>query len=237
MLLLGHRLRNQRDGHRNRSGDGRRHGAGNAPASGPCRARPRVVAPRRRSAVSTASGGRSTYSTTRSRTLRSRCSAFTATHRGRTSGADLLATAPPGVRVIAVDHLDMGFSERTGTAAATRAANRRSVRRSPTRSSLTGPVVTVAHDWGGPISLGWAQRHRRPARRHRARQHGGPSATGARRPDGHPDGPGRWDARQVTVRTSAFVRGALRCRGPTAADRARRVSGAVRYGGPESGHR
>ena len=24
---------------------------------------------------------------------------------------------------------------------------------------LTGPVVTVAHDWGGPVSLGWALRH------------------------------------------------------------------------------
>ena len=24
---------------------------------------------------------------------------------------------------------------------------------------LTGPVVTVAHDWGGPISLGWAEAH------------------------------------------------------------------------------
>ncbi len=25
---------------------------------------------------------------------------------------------------------------------------------------LQGPVVTVAHDWGGPISLGWAEQHR-----------------------------------------------------------------------------
>ena len=23
-----------------------------------------------------------------------------------------------------------------------------------------GPVVTVGHDWGGPVSLGWALRHR-----------------------------------------------------------------------------
>ena len=29
----------------------------------------------------------------------------------------------------------------------------------------TGPVVTVAHDWGGPISLGWALAHRDQARR------------------------------------------------------------------------
>ena len=25
---------------------------------------------------------------------------------------------------------------------------------------IDGPVVTVAHDWGGPISLGWAEAHR-----------------------------------------------------------------------------
>ncbi len=72
---------------------------------------------------------------------------------------DLIARAPSGVRVIAVDHLDMGFSERTGT-------TRRLEQRIDDLSALTGelhltgPVVTVAHDWGGPISLGWAQRHR-----------------------------------------------------------------------------
>ncbi len=71
----------------------------------------------------------------------------------------LLAQAPDGVRVIAVDQLEMGFSERTGQ-----------LRRLATRIDDLGrltdvlgldrPVVTVAHDWGGPISLGWAQRHR-----------------------------------------------------------------------------
>ena len=71
---------------------------------------------------------------------------------------DLIAAAPPGVRVVAVDHLDMGFSERTGT-------TRRLAQRIDDLSALTaalgidGPVVTVAHDWGGPISLGWAERH------------------------------------------------------------------------------
>ena len=24
---------------------------------------------------------------------------------------------------------------------------------------ITGPVVVVAHDWGGPIALGWALAH------------------------------------------------------------------------------
>jgi len=71
---------------------------------------------------------------------------------------DLLAAAPQGVRVVAVDHLDMGFSERTGS-------TRRLAQRIDDLSALTealgidGPVVTVAHDWGGPISLGWAERH------------------------------------------------------------------------------
>ncbi len=62
------------------------------------------------------------------------------------------------VRVIAVDQLSMGFSERT--------ANKRTLN---TRVNdlcqltdtlgVSGSVVTVAHDWGGPISLGWALRH------------------------------------------------------------------------------
>ena len=71
---------------------------------------------------------------------------------------NLLAEAPDGVRVVAVDQLEMGFSERAGA-----------VRRLATRVTdlceltdemgIDGPVITVAHDWGGPISLGWAQRH------------------------------------------------------------------------------
>ncbi|MCJ7782199.1 MAG: alpha/beta fold hydrolase, partial [Acidimicrobiia bacterium] len=72
---------------------------------------------------------------------------------------DLIARAPSTVRVIAIDHLDMGYSERTGT-------TRRLQQRIDDLCALTdeldlsGPVVTVAHDWGGPISLGWAERHR-----------------------------------------------------------------------------
>jgi acyl-coenzyme A synthetase/AMP-(fatty) acid ligase/pimeloyl-ACP methyl ester carboxylesterase len=62
-------------------------------------------------------------------------------------------------RVVAVDHLDMGLSERTGT-------HRRLARRVEDLGTVTdalglsGPVVTVGHDWGGVISLGWALRHR-----------------------------------------------------------------------------
>ena len=70
----------------------------------------------------------------------------------------VIAQAPAGVRVIAVDQLDMGWSERTGE-----------LRRLGDRvADLEGlvdalaidvPIVTVAHDWGGPVSLGWAVAH------------------------------------------------------------------------------
>lgn len=71
----------------------------------------------------------------------------------------LLAEAPEGVRVVAIDQLEMGYSERTEQA-------RRLSQRIDDLGSLTetmgidGPTVIVAHDWGGPISLGWAIRHR-----------------------------------------------------------------------------
>ncbi|MEO7421930.1 MAG: alpha/beta fold hydrolase [Ornithinibacter sp.] len=71
----------------------------------------------------------------------------------------LLAAAPPGWRVVAPDHLGMGFSERT-------AESRTLEQRVADLASLTaalgidGPVVTVGHDWGGIISLGWALAHR-----------------------------------------------------------------------------
>ncbi|MGO4533571.1 alpha/beta fold hydrolase [Leifsonia sp. 2MCAF36] len=61
-------------------------------------------------------------------------------------------------RVIAVDQLEMGFSERTDRL-------RRLADRVADLSALTdtlglaGPVVTVGHDWGGPVSLGWAVDH------------------------------------------------------------------------------
>ncbi|MEX1079521.1 MAG: alpha/beta fold hydrolase [Homoserinimonas sp.] len=67
-------------------------------------------------------------------------------------------SATPAWRVIAVDQLDMGFSERTGSA-------RGLPQRVSDLSSLTsyleldGPVYTLGHDWGGPVSLGWAVDH------------------------------------------------------------------------------
>lgn len=71
---------------------------------------------------------------------------------------ETLATGGPW-RVIAVDQLDMGFSERTGTF---RRLEDRITDLSDFTADLglTGPVVSVGHDWGGIISLGWATRHK-----------------------------------------------------------------------------
>ncbi|MGB6005851.1 MAG: alpha/beta fold hydrolase, partial [Ornithinimicrobium sp.] len=70
----------------------------------------------------------------------------------------VLQQVRPGWRVVAVDQLGMGYSERIDEP-------RRLVDRVEDLSSLTaamdlhGPIVVLAHDWGGPISMGWALRH------------------------------------------------------------------------------
>lgn len=70
----------------------------------------------------------------------------------------LLATAPEGVRVIAIDQLGMGFSERLS-------APRTLPERVKDLESIigqlvpSGAVTIAAHDWGGPISLGWCIDH------------------------------------------------------------------------------
>ncbi len=75
----------------------------------------------------------------------------------------VVAQPPEGWRVVAVDHLDMGFSQRTGTVRplAQRVDDLDSLTDALglTGPGATGHVITVAHDWGGPISLGWALRH------------------------------------------------------------------------------
>jgi pimeloyl-ACP methyl ester carboxylesterase len=64
-------------------------------------------------------------------------------------------------RVVAVDQLDMGFSERTGLF---RRLDDRVRDLGDLTAELgldTAPVVTLAHDWGGLISSGWALEHPR----------------------------------------------------------------------------
>ena len=71
----------------------------------------------------------------------------------------LLAEAPDDWRVIAVDQIGMGYSDRPG--GMRRLADRvADLGRLTDALGVTGPVVTVAHDWGGPVSLGWALAHR-----------------------------------------------------------------------------
>ena len=71
----------------------------------------------------------------------------------------LLAAAPPGWRVVAPDQLGMGWSDRL---AEPRSLRQRVADLGDLTAALgvTGPVVTVGHDWGGVISLGWALEHR-----------------------------------------------------------------------------
>ena len=71
----------------------------------------------------------------------------------------LAAAAPPGWRVLAVDQLAMGWSQRL-PAPRTLAQRVDDLGRLTAALGVTGPVVTVAHDWGGPVSLGWALAHR-----------------------------------------------------------------------------
>lgn len=62
-------------------------------------------------------------------------------------------------RIVAVDQLEMGYSERT---ALTRGLPQRIADLDALIDELdiTGTLVTLGHDWGGPISLGWAVRNR-----------------------------------------------------------------------------
>ncbi|QWT23525.1 alpha/beta fold hydrolase [Subtercola sp. PAMC28395] len=61
-------------------------------------------------------------------------------------------------RVIAVDQLEMGYSERSGQSRTlkTRVADLGLLTET---LELQTPVVTLGHDWGGVVSLGWAVDH------------------------------------------------------------------------------
>jgi len=75
----------------------------------------------------------------------------------------LLAAAPPGWRVVAPDQLGMGYSERLEKPRMLRQRvddlGRLTDALGISGPGRTGPVVTVAHDWGGIVSLGWAAAH------------------------------------------------------------------------------
>ncbi len=61
-------------------------------------------------------------------------------------------------RIIAIDQLGMGFSSRSlePRTLSTRIADLDSLL---TAANVHGPVTLIAHDWGGPVSLGWASQH------------------------------------------------------------------------------
>lgn len=73
----------------------------------------------------------------------------------------LLAAAPEGWRVVAPDQLGMGWSERLRDDEPARTVAQRVADLGALTDALgiDGPVVTVGHDWGGMISLGWALEH------------------------------------------------------------------------------
>jgi acyl-coenzyme A synthetase/AMP-(fatty) acid ligase/pimeloyl-ACP methyl ester carboxylesterase len=69
-----------------------------------------------------------------------------------------LASAEPGWRVVAVDQLGMGYSE-PPSRPRTLAERIDDLDSITDALGITGRLVVAGHDWGGPISLGWAERH------------------------------------------------------------------------------
>ena len=119
----------------------------------------------------------------------------------------LLAAAPPGWRVLAPDQLGMGYSERL-SASRTLSQRVRDLGLLTEALDVRGPVVTIAHDWGGPVSLGWASEHRDELRGLVL------TNTAVHNPPGTPApamlAPVRWSPLRALscVRTPAFVRAA-----------------------------
>ena len=76
-----------------------------------------------------------------------------------TASVDQALAGGTAWRVVAVDQLEMGFSERTSVA---RGLEQRIADLGAFTDALglDGPVTTLGHDWGGVISLGWATEHR-----------------------------------------------------------------------------
>jgi acyl-coenzyme A synthetase/AMP-(fatty) acid ligase/pimeloyl-ACP methyl ester carboxylesterase len=61
-------------------------------------------------------------------------------------------------RVLAIDHISMGLSQRTKPRRFAQRVD--DLGRILDAFAVDGPVVLAAHDWGGPIALGWALEHR-----------------------------------------------------------------------------
>ena len=61
-------------------------------------------------------------------------------------------------RIIAIDQLGMGFSSRP-KGARTLATRIDDIDALLTAAHVEGKVTLIAHDWGGPVSLGWATQH------------------------------------------------------------------------------
>jgi len=61
-------------------------------------------------------------------------------------------------RVIAIDQLGMGYSSRSQTPR-TLATRIEDFGAFIDAAHIEGPVTLIAHDWGGPVALGWATRH------------------------------------------------------------------------------
>jgi acyl-CoA synthetase (AMP-forming)/AMP-acid ligase II/pimeloyl-ACP methyl ester carboxylesterase len=75
-----------------------------------------------------------------------------------TQATDAAAAGAEAWRVIAVDQLEMGFSERSGYSRSLE-QRVRDLADFTDAIGLDGPVVTFGHDWGGVVSLGWAVDH------------------------------------------------------------------------------
>ncbi len=125
----------------------------------------------------------------------------------------VLAAPPLGWRVVAVDHLGMGFSDRVQTAQ--RLADRVHDLGAVTDAlGVTGLVVTLGHDWGGSISLGWALAHREQLAGVVLTNTAVSQPSGARVPALIAMARARGVLRRLCVSTPGFVDGTLRLAHP-----------------------
>lgn len=144
----------------------------------------------------------------------------------------VIAQSADDVRVIAIDQLDMGFSERTGCKR-NLAMRIDDLCRLTDELEICGPVVTLAHDWGGPVSLGWAMRHL-PSEDQPSEPEAAPSRvqlkgvvlcnTAVHQPAAA-SAPAvirfirsRLMLNTLTIRTTAFIRGAIKMSRPALSD-------------------